>query len=135
MAGDGTLWEAMEAVFAGLKVRQAALRQLEALMASPDEAERDQAIERYGRSWPTSSTPAASPTRRASARSWAGWASSSTNSTSPSPTSAAARRPRALLARLLLEEPDVLLLDEPTNHLDLEGLSGWRTSCGSGVGR
>ena len=29
---------------------------------------------------------------------------------------------RVVLARLLLQEPDVLLLDEPTNHLDLESL-------------
>ena len=32
------------------------------------------------------------------------------------------QRTRGLLARLLLEEPDVLLLDEPTNHLDLEAV-------------
>jgi len=32
------------------------------------------------------------------------------------------QRTRALLARLLLEEPDLLLLDEPTNHLDLEAV-------------
>ncbi|MBN1196479.1 MAG: ATP-binding cassette domain-containing protein [Candidatus Aminicenantes bacterium] len=31
-------------------------------------------------------------------------------------------RMRALLARLLLAEPDLLLLDEPTNHLDLPSL-------------
>jgi len=31
-------------------------------------------------------------------------------------------RMRALLARLLLTEPDLLLLDEPTNHLDLPSL-------------
>lgn len=43
------------------------------------------------------------------------------------------QRTRAMLARLLLEEPDLLLLDEPTNHLDiasvewLEGyLKGWQ---------
>ncbi len=38
------------------------------------------------------------------------------------------QRTRALLARLLLEEPDLLLLDEPTNHLDLaavEWLEAW----------
>lgn len=38
------------------------------------------------------------------------------------------QRTRALLAHLLLEEPDLLLLDEPTNHLDLqavEWLEGW----------
>ncbi|NKB69973.1 MAG: ATP-binding cassette domain-containing protein [Candidatus Latescibacteria bacterium] len=32
------------------------------------------------------------------------------------------QRTRALLARLLLDEPDLLLLDEPTNHLDLEAV-------------
>ena len=32
------------------------------------------------------------------------------------------QRTRSLLARLLLEEPDLLLLDEPTNHLDIEAL-------------
>ncbi len=31
-------------------------------------------------------------------------------------------RMRALLARILLQEPQVLLLDEPTNHLDIESL-------------
>ncbi|MFO8029002.1 MAG: ABC-F family ATP-binding cassette domain-containing protein [Cyclonatronaceae bacterium] len=29
---------------------------------------------------------------------------------------------RALLARLLLETPDILLLDEPTNHLDIDSI-------------
>jgi len=31
-------------------------------------------------------------------------------------------RTRLMLARLLLEEPDLLILDEPTNHLDLEAV-------------
>lgn len=37
---------------------------------------------------------------------------------------------RALLARMLLRDPDVMLLDEPTNHLDIaatEWLEGWLT--------
>ena len=42
---------------------------------------------------------------------------------------------RALLARLLLQAPDLLLLDEPTNHLDIEAvtwLEGWLASfCGA----
>ncbi len=32
------------------------------------------------------------------------------------------QKTRALLARLLLQQPDVLLLDEPTNHLDLASI-------------
>jgi ATP-binding cassette subfamily F protein 3 len=45
------------------------------------------------------------------------------------------QKTRALLAKLLLSEPDLLLLDEPTNHLDLaatqwleEYLANWRGS-------
>jgi ATP-binding cassette subfamily F protein 3 len=45
------------------------------------------------------------------------------------------QKTRALLGRLLLQEPDLLLLDEPTNHLDLAGvewlegyLSSWKGS-------
>jgi len=32
------------------------------------------------------------------------------------------QKTRALLARLLLEEPDILILDEPTNHLDIHAV-------------
>ena len=32
------------------------------------------------------------------------------------------QKTRALLARLLLQEPDVLILDEPTNHLDIDAV-------------
>ena len=42
------------------------------------------------------------------------------------------QKTRVLLARLLLEQPDLLILDEPTNHLDVEAiewlentLNGW----------
>jgi ATP-binding cassette subfamily F protein 3 len=32
------------------------------------------------------------------------------------------QKTRALLARLLLEDPDLLILDEPTNHLDIQAI-------------
>lgn len=37
------------------------------------------------------------------------------------------QKTRALLARLLLEGPDLLMLDEPTNHLDVEALTWLET--------
>jgi ATP-binding cassette, subfamily F, member 3 len=37
------------------------------------------------------------------------------------------QKTRALLARLLLEEPDLLMLDEPTNHLDVEAIEWLET--------
>ncbi len=46
------------------------------------------------------------------------------------------QRTRALLARLLLSEPDLLVLDEPTNHLDIaavEWLEGFLRDWGGGA--
>ncbi|HUT85200.1 MAG TPA: ABC-F family ATP-binding cassette domain-containing protein [Elusimicrobiales bacterium] len=43
---------------------------------------------------------------------------------------------RVVLARLLLQQPDILLLDEPTNHLDISSvkwLEHWLCRCSSAV--
>ncbi len=38
------------------------------------------------------------------------------------------QKTRALLARLLLEQPDLLILDEPTNHLDVDAIEWLETT-------
>ncbi len=40
----------------------------------------------------------------------------------PLPQLSGGQKTRAMLARLLLEEPDMLVLDEPTNHLDIQAV-------------
>jgi ATP-binding cassette, subfamily F, member 3 len=44
------------------------------------------------------------------------------NWTQPLDQLSGGQKTRALLARLLLEEPDLLILDEPTNHLDVAAI-------------
>jgi len=48
------------------------------------------------------------------------------------------QKTRLMLAKVLLEEPNLLLLDEPTNHLDiemLEWLEDWLNSFDGGINR
>jgi len=119
---DGTLWEAMEAVLAGLQARQAQLRQLEALMASPDDEERERAIERYGRELEAFERDGGFTYEARIGQVLSGLGFAVDEFHDPVAHLSGGQKTRALLARLLLEEPDVLLLDEPINHLDLEGI-------------
>jgi len=119
---DGTLWEAMEAVLVGLQARQAQLRRLEALMASPDDAERERAIGRYGRELEAFERDGGFTYEARIGQVLGGLGFAVAEFHEPVAHLSGGQKTRALLARLLLEEPDVLLLDEPINHLDLEGI-------------
>jgi len=120
LEGEGTLWEAMEAVFADLRAQAEELRRLEAQMADPDR--RQEAMARYG---PLLEAFEAAggytyPTRIEQVLSGLGFSPADLHR--PLGHLSGGQRTRALLARLLLEDPDLLLLDEPTNHLDLDGI-------------
>ena len=119
-SGAGTLREAMLAIFADLRAQATELRQLEVAMADP--ATRERSLERYGRTLEAFEL-AGGYTYEARVRQvLSGLGFSLEDFERPLEQLSGGQKTRGLLARLLLEKPDLLLLDEPTNHLDLAGI-------------
>lgn len=114
----GTLWEACEAVFAGLIQTQQELARLEQEMANGA----DSVLERYGRLQHEFEQRGGYtyPARIRQVLSGLGFEQS--DYTLQLDHLSGGQRTRAFLAQLLLSDPDVLLLDEPTNHLDMQAV-------------
>ena len=121
-----TLWEECLNAVAELRLQEAELSRLEAEMSDPQRAE--ETLERYGRLQETFERQGGYTYDLRIRQILTGLGFEQGDYARPLPQLSGGQRTRAVLASLLLSNPDLLVLDEPTNHLDIvavEWLEGY----------
>ncbi len=115
-----TVYQEMLSVFAGLREQEARLRRLEVQMA---EGSFDEALfETYSAAQAQFETSGGYGYDLRIQQVLTGLGFSRADWELPLNLLSGGQKTRALLARLLLEAPDLLILDEPTNHLDIQAV-------------
>jgi ATP-binding cassette, subfamily F, member 3 len=125
-----TVYEEMLHVFDDLRAREAKLREMEAAMADGDSSET--LLARYGEAQEAFARAGGYDYEVRIRQVLSGLGFLEAQQHMRLDHCSGGQKTRALLARLILEKPDLLVLDEPTNHLDIEAvawleatLQGW----------
>jgi ATP-binding cassette subfamily F protein 3 len=114
---NNTVYEEMLTVFAQVRQMEAALHQMEAMMA---EGNTDKSLfDRYGRLQELYEHEGGYDYQVDIKRVLLGLGFPQEEWSTPLTHLSGGQKTRLLLGRLLLEKPDLLILDEPTNHLDV----------------
>ena len=117
---DNTVYAEMLTVFAPLIERQTRLNEMEARMAAGDHSL--ELLEEYGRAQEAFDMDGGYEFDVRIQQTLDGLGLGKSCWDMPLSQLSGGQKTRALLARLLLEKPDLLMLDEPTNHLDIEAV-------------
>jgi ATP-binding cassette subfamily F protein 3 len=121
-----TLWDECLQAFADLRDQEMQLAQLEKQLGQPSNSA--PLLEHYGHLQAAFEDAGGYSYETRIRQTLAGLGFAESDLGLPLPHLSGGQRTRALLARLLLSDPELLILDEPTNHLDI-GAVEWLESC------
>jgi ATP-binding cassette, subfamily F, member 3 len=125
---ERTLWDEMLTPFAELFEREAELRRLEVEIATPDESvQYTDKLNRYGDLLEQFEREGGYDYETRIKQVLQGLGFDAEDYSRSVSQLSGGQKTRALLARLLLESPDILILDEPTNHLDIHAVEWLET--------
>ena len=117
---QNTVYEEMKTVFSHLQAQQNHLHELEAAMSSALVS--DEMLETYGDLQQAFEHAGGYEVEQRIYQTLNGLGLGAEHWQMPLSQLSGGQKTRALLARLLLEKPDLLMLDEPTNHLDVDAV-------------
>ncbi len=117
---EGTLWAHCLDVFSDILQMQADLEACMDEMSNPERAE--EALSRYGSLEQAFEQQGGYTYEVRIKQTLSGLGFDEKDYHRPVTQLSGGERTRALLAKLLLEDPDVMILDEPTNHLDIQAV-------------